>query len=60
MKNSDQTMTILDGFTIVPEPSKELLKERAYLNYRSKREQCLNWCRSSYVFLPEHRRKCEQ
>ena len=43
MKNSDQAMNTLDGVTIVPKPSKELLNERQYLDYRSEREHCLEW-----------------
>jgi hypothetical protein len=43
MKNSDQATDPLDGITLVPEPSEELLNERQYLDYRSEQEQCLEW-----------------
>jgi len=36
-------MTDLDGIRMVTEPSREYLNERQLVDYRSKREACLNW-----------------
>lgn len=43
MKNADRATDPLDGITLVPEPSEELLNKRQYLDYRSERERCLDW-----------------
>lgn len=43
MKNNDQATSTLDGVKIVTKPSEESLSERQYLDYRSEREQCLEW-----------------
>lgn len=36
-------MADLDGITLVPEPSEEYLNERRLFDYRSRREDCLEW-----------------
>ncbi len=36
-------MTDLEGLTIIPEPSKEVLNKRQLVDYRSQREDCLEW-----------------
>lgn len=43
MKNADQATDPFDGIKLVTEPSEKLLNERQYLDYRSEREQCLDW-----------------
>lgn len=43
MNNSDRAMNSLDGIILVPEPSEKRLNGRQYLDYRSTREQCLEW-----------------
>ncbi len=43
MKNADEATTPLEGITVVPEPSAELLNERQQIDYRNQREQCLEW-----------------
>ena len=43
MNDADQATDPLDGITIVPKPSEKLLNERQYLDYRTEREQCLEW-----------------
>jgi len=41
MRNADEATDPLDGITVVPEPSAELLNQRQLVDYRSQREQCL-------------------
>lgn len=36
-------MSNLDDITVVPEPSEAYLNERQLVDYRTQREQCLNW-----------------
>ena len=43
MKDSDEATDTIAGIPLVPNPSEELLNERQYLDYRSEREQCLEW-----------------
>jgi len=43
MNKSDEATTPLEGVTVVPEPSEELLNERQQIDYRNQREQCLEW-----------------
>ena len=43
MRNADKAIDPLDGITVVPEPSAELLNQRQLVDYRSQREQCLEW-----------------
>ena len=43
MRNSDEATDPLDGITVVPEPSAEKLNQRQLVDYRSQREQCLEW-----------------
>ena len=43
MKNSKKATNPLEGISIVPEPSEKLLNERQRIDYRTEREQCLEW-----------------
>ncbi len=43
MKDADQATDPLEDITLIPGTTEELLNERQYLNYRSEREQCLDW-----------------
>jgi len=43
MNDADQATDPLDGIKLVTEPSEKLLNERQYIDYRSEREQCLDW-----------------
>ena len=43
MKNADHATDPLEEVTLVPNPSEKLLNERQLLDYRSEREQCLDW-----------------
>jgi len=43
MKNAEEATTPLNGISVVPEPSEELLNERQQIDYRSERERCLEW-----------------
>ena len=43
MKNSKKAINPLEGISIVPEPSEKLLNERQIVDYRTEREQCLEW-----------------
>lgn len=43
MKNSTAATTPLEGIAIVPEPSEKRLNERQRVDYRTEREQCLEW-----------------
>ena len=43
MKNSTPATNPLEGISVVPEPSEKLLNERQRVDYRSDREQCLEW-----------------
>jgi hypothetical protein len=46
MKFDEKATTPLDGIKLVPEPSAEVLNERQQIDYRSQREQCLEWLRA--------------
>jgi len=43
MKSADEATNPLDDISVVPEPSAEVLNERQQIDYRSQREQCLDW-----------------
>jgi len=43
MRSADEATNPLDGITVVTEPAAELLNERQRIDYRSQREQCLEW-----------------
>ncbi|ADD04053.1 XerC/D-like integrase [Natrialba magadii ATCC 43099] len=43
MKDADQATDPLEDITLIHGPTEELLNERQYLDYRSEREQCLEW-----------------
>ena len=43
MKDADQAIDLLEDITLIPGPTEELLNERQFLDYRSEREQCLDW-----------------
>lgn len=43
MKNSNPATNPLEGISVVTEPSKKQLNERQLIDYRSEREQCLEW-----------------
>lgn len=43
MKNSNEATNPLEGIAIVPEPSEKILNERQLVDYRTEREQCLEW-----------------
>jgi len=43
MKRNDQATDPLEEVTLVPGPSEEMLNERQYIDYRSEREQCIDW-----------------
>ena len=43
MKDANQATDPLDGIKLVPEPSKNSLNKRQFIDYRTEREQCLEW-----------------
>jgi len=43
MKDADEATNPLADISVVPEPSVEALNERQQIDYRSQREQCLDW-----------------
>ena len=43
MKNSTPATNPLEGISVVPEPSEKLLNQRQRVDYRTDREQCLEW-----------------
>lgn len=43
MNDDDQAINTLDGIKLVPGPSKKQLNERQLIDYRTEREQCLDW-----------------
>jgi len=43
MKDSTPATNPLEGISVVPEPSEKLLNERQRVDYRTEREQCLEW-----------------
>lgn len=43
MNDTDQAITPLVGISVVPKPSAKLLNKRQLIDYRTEREQCLEW-----------------
>nr|WP_233204263.1 hypothetical protein [Halegenticoccus soli] len=43
MKNAEEATNPLEGISVVPEPSEAVLNQRQLIDYRSQREQCLEW-----------------
>lgn len=43
MRNFDEATDSLEGITVVTEPTEEQLNQRQLVDYRSQREQCLEW-----------------
>lgn len=43
MKDADQAMNPLEDIAVVPEPSEKLLNQRQPFDYRTERENCLEW-----------------
>lgn len=43
MKNSTPATNPLESISVGPKPSEKLLNERQRVDYRTEREQCLEW-----------------